>query len=79
MAEWARFQKWVVNQLSKAGFKARASAQAGGGFGVPDVYCGILHVECKSYTSKRPDIPKALLQAKADSCGHSEKYPVVAR
>lgn len=76
MAEWVRFQKWVANQLNKIGFKARANGQAGGGFGVPDVYCGILHCECKSYTSQRPDIQKALLQAKMDCSGHSEKYPV---
>ena len=76
MPEWARFQRWVARKFKKAGFDAKVRAQAGGGFGVPDVESEPFHVECKSYEASRPDIPKAVMQAKVDSVGKCDRYPI---
>lgn len=76
MPEWVRFQKWVAREFRKIGYKANPRSQAGGGFGVPDVDADPFHVECKSYDASRPDIRKALLQAKIDSCGNPSKYAI---
>lgn len=78
MAEWVRFQKWVANQLSKAGLPARANGQAGGGYGVPDVEALPFCIECKSYekmTSKL--ILEAVRQSQRDT-NKSDRYPIAA-
>ena len=76
MPEWARFQKWVARNLGKAGLKARCNSQAHSGLGNPDVSCEPWFIECKSYESKKPDIQKAIMQAKLDAINNPDAIPV---
>jgi len=76
MPEWVRFQRWVANQLSKIGLKARANSQVGGGLGVPDVSADPFSIECKSYNSLSSDtLIKAVRQAQLDNV-KCDKYPI---
>lgn len=76
MAEWARFQKWVSNQLFKAGLKTKVNSQAGGGLGRPDVSAEPFAIECKSYaTLSSKTIIEAVRQSQRD-CTQCDLYPI---